>query len=525
MRTSAHVHAGVKHFLANLRLGLIHAIPVLMIVMTALPSSAAHTSCSDGVDNDQDGRIDYPQDPQCVSLEDDSEGSTGQGVFLSVTDGRETVKPGGSLIYRITLTSDREAQQDVDVRFHMPHQTNFLSASNGGRVDGSFVLWDKVTVQRGAQRSLTVNMELDPYAKDGLLIVSKVEAGGETATDTTRVVDGVAQQSPLQLSITDGRQNAEPLDTLHYRIRVENVGNGERAFTLRVSMPVQLSFIDASAGYTKDSHTVEWRNQTLGAGQSREYTFDGRIEDHLTGFFALHTKAFITNTNEKASDTTVVHIGPMDADFGITVKADRAEVERGQNVTYEIAVTNRSNELATQINVVDSLPPATEFVSASEGGRFTGDSEVRWDGLTVSPKGRRVLTVTARVRADAPLDSTLINTANVRNHRAIATTDVVLDAADVADRDNDGVNRGSRDNMFLRKTADRSEVTPGDVITYTVTLRNTTGKTLRNLEVVDRLHATYMTLVSGSEDANRVGSRLTWTVASLAPNEVWQRTY
>src|SRR3989338_8541093 len=189
MRTSAHVHAGVKHFLATLRLGLSHAIPVLMIVMTALPSAASHTSCSDGVDNDQDGRIDYPQDTQCVSLEDDSEGATGQGVFLRVTDGRDTVRPGGSLVYRMTLTSDREAQQEVDVRFHMPHQTNFLSASNGGRVVDSYVLWDKVTVQRGAQRVLTVNMELDPYAKDGLLIVPKVEAGGETATDTTRLTD------------------------------------------------------------------------------------------------------------------------------------------------------------------------------------------------------------------------------------------------------------------------------------------------------------------------------------------------
>src|SRR5512143_394423 len=32
------------------------------------------TACNDGVDNDGDGRVDYPDDPGCSSVNDDSEG-------------------------------------------------------------------------------------------------------------------------------------------------------------------------------------------------------------------------------------------------------------------------------------------------------------------------------------------------------------------------------------------------------------------------------------------------------------------
>ncbi|MBI3331342.1 DUF11 domain-containing protein [Candidatus Peregrinibacteria bacterium] len=522
MRTDAPVHVW-KHFLANIRLALLHALPILLIVMTAVPSFADHTACSDGLDNDQDGLIDYPKDTQCVSLEDDSEGSTGQGTFITISDGRETVKAGGSLIYQIGVISDRDDQQEVGVRFHLPHQTNFLSASHGGHVEGSYVIWDKVTVQKGTQRGLTVNLEVDPYAKDGLLIISKVEAAGESAVDTTRVSNTIVTQSPLKLSITDDHQTAEPRETLTYRVRVENIGKADRSFHLRVTMPVQLSFISADAGYEKASHTVEWRNQILAPNEEREYTFTAKIEDHLSGFFPIHTKAFILNTNERASDTTFVHIGPLEEDFGITVKADRKEVERGQNVSYDITITNRSTDLATNVNVVNALPPYTEFVSASEGGRYTGGNEVRWDAITISPKGRRMFRVTARVRSDAPIEYTLINSAEVRNHKAHATTDVVLHASNVPSRD-DRDGRQSED-VLLRKTADRGEATPGDTISYTITVRNTTDRTLRDLEVADRLDAAYMTLVSGVTDAVRTGNRLTWTIDELAPNEVWQRTY
>ncbi len=41
--------------------------------------------CSDGIDNDGDGRIDFPDDPQCESASDDSEADGAGGGRLAFT--------------------------------------------------------------------------------------------------------------------------------------------------------------------------------------------------------------------------------------------------------------------------------------------------------------------------------------------------------------------------------------------------------------------------------------------------------
>lgn len=503
-----------------MRIVLAHALPVLLIVLLALPAAAAHTDCSDGIDNDRDGRIDYPQDEKCVSLEDDSEGSSGQGFFLEVTDGKDTAKPGESLLYRITLRSDREQMQDITVRFHMPHQTNLREASNGGRVIGTYVQWDKVTVGGGQSRSLYLTIEVNPYAKENLLLVAEVEADGERDTDTTRVVDSpVGLASPLQITVTDGRQTAAPDEELTYTIVVRNTGASDRNYTLRTQIPVELALISASDAYTLLGRSLIWSNQTLAGGESKTYTVIARIEDNLPGFYHLRLRVY-GNAGELAMDDTFIHVGPLEQEFTIDVDADAEEVAPSDEITYTITVRSRSDALATSVNVIDALPIYTEFVSATEGGRFTGGNEVRWDGLTIAPHGTRMLQVVARVRSDAPQNATLMNSAVVRGIQGTV-------ASTVGDSTGEAPRRSETDleNVLLRKVADRPEVRPGDAITYTIIVRNTTGKTIHNVEVDDRLDDRYMTLVRGAEDAHQQGNHLVWTIDELEAGEVWQRRY
>ena len=43
-------------------------------------------SCEDGVDNDGDGRVDFPNDPGCSSASDDSEGGGGNALAFTGTN-------------------------------------------------------------------------------------------------------------------------------------------------------------------------------------------------------------------------------------------------------------------------------------------------------------------------------------------------------------------------------------------------------------------------------------------------------
>ncbi len=521
-----------RHVMANARLVALHAIPMLLIIGTAVPTHSldfrGYPACSDGYDNDSDGRTDYPRDEECFSLEDDSEGLMGQGLFVGVSDGRDAVRAGGSLVYRITLQSDRDTEREVNVRFRIPNQTNVIEASNAGRESGTFILWNRVMISRGQTRTLTVNVEVNPYARAGLLLVAEVEAGGERATDTTRVTDTALVRSPLSITITDNKQAAEPNEELDYVITVKNTGNADREFTLRTTLPTEIGFLSASDNHRRDGRLVAWDRQTIGAGETKKYFVSARIIERLSGFYSVVVKAYVLNTGEQGSDTTFIQTGPFLSDLSIDVAADRDEVVQGDEVTYTLHIRNSSNMLATHVDVSNALPMFTEFVSATEGGRFTGDNGVRWTGLTVSPQGSRTLKVTGRVRSDAPIGAQLKNTAivsGVNGDKASKTVEVVQS------RSSRSRSSGRRDdtrvgeNIFLQKAADRSEVLPGDVITYTLSIRNTLGRTIRNIKVNDRLEARTMTLVSGALDATRSDGSLEWMIRELQPNEVWQRTY
>src|SRR5438067_1404698 len=132
---------------------LSRAVSAAMAFMLLMPFGgaflrieAAHADypqCSDGIDNDHDGRIDYPEDPDCTSMNDDSE-SHDPGVFVTVTDGRDTVMPGGVLIYQITLKQQRSDVELVDVSFHVPAQNSIESASDDGSISNAGVVWRKV---------------------------------------------------------------------------------------------------------------------------------------------------------------------------------------------------------------------------------------------------------------------------------------------------------------------------------------------------------------------------------------------
>ena len=143
---------------------------------------------------------------------------------------------------------------------------------------------------------------------------------------------------------------------------------------------------------------------------------------------------------------------------------------------------------------------------------------MRWDDITVSPNDKRVLMVTTRVRRDAPGGFQLVNSAFVKDHRAFASVEV--GSRSLAKRRETG-----NQEVLLRKTADRAEVQPGDTVSYTVYIRNTTERVLHNLEVKDRFDDRYLSLAGGAEDAFWNGSEMQWVIPELQPGDVWQRNY
>lgn len=506
-------------------LSSISALGVLILLLhsavVGLPASqvnAVFTECADGIDNDHDGRFDYPQDPQCLSLHDDSEGPTGRGIFVSITDEKDRIHAGGSLTYIIGLRTEREDPVQADVYLQMPHQTNLIGASDAGYRQEELIVWKDVSVFPGRLRKLTVTVEVDPEARDELLLVAQVAAEGEKATDTTRVeVEDdaeIASLAPFKITVTDGLKYAQPGEVLNYIVAVRNPVDEPREYDLRFQIPTdtRVEFVSGD-DHSSNRQAITWMDQKIGPLGAREYEVSVRIDENAKEFFTVKTHASIGAA--VSADTTTVHTGVLPNAIVATTTDGLDSIVPGALVTYDIALQNPTHDLATEVDVQNALPNYLEFVDATEGGYWTG-TNVRWENLTVAPSGDRALRVTGRVRSDTPVGQTLRNTVSVNGYESVDTT-VVADNVT-------GHGLAGHNGMIVRKRADRGEVHPGEDVHYTVALKNTTGRTLRNLKVQDRMESQHIR-VRNSDHGMLSRDGITWNIDELAPGQEWEMGY
>lgn len=502
---------------------LILVLSVAFSALMALSSEstqASHTQCSDGQDNDNDGRTDYPQDDDCASLDDDFEGIGLSGNFVTVTDGKETVSPGGNMVYVITLKQQRQDARNVNVAFHLPYQGNIVSASDGGDVRNGIVQWTNVSVYKNVTRTMTVNANVRPDARVGEYMVARVIVDGEEAKDTTLIENFTPTPADhYKISIADGREFITPGQNLTYTVRVKNTSGNAVTTNVRASMPYMSDYLAISDGGVRDNYNVTWKNVAFSANEEKMFTYTVQVDRNAVDRFSIRARAYAGSMS--ALDETVVRFGlPYDA-ITTSISDNRNTASIGQVITYTVKVTNSSDIVGTNVYINANLPQYGEFVSASHGGISDG-TNVRWHIAQIAPKDTRVFTYSARVRVDAPLDAILSAGVVADGMNGYISRDVTKV---VAFSNESGA---AQDNVVFRKTADRSEAVPGGSIRYTLFVRNTLDHVISDATIIDRYDTQYLSLVS-ADDAqsliNNAAGHMEWKVPVLRPGESWQTSY
>lgn len=489
---------------------------------------ASHSQCSDGIDNDSDGRIDYPNDNDCQNIDDTNEGVFSGNLFVSLSDDREIVEPGGSVIYRILLQQSQNTEQIVDIDFQVPAQGAVSSPSDGGRIiAGGHIRWDDVTVYATGPKVLTVTVNVNSTTRTGELLVARVVANGITATDATRIEGTTTVTGGFNITISDGQTEVMPGETLQYVVRVKNNRNVAQTTDVRGLIPQFTSLTTASAGHEKlANNTVIWRNQFFAPGDERTYTFTVDVYDRATERYALRATAHAGGTSE--TDDTYINRGIHDTALRASITDNRDTVERGQLLNYVIEIDNLSHDLGTDEYATASLPIYSEFVDASDGGEYDGQN-VRWDHLQIAPSGSRKIAFTIRVRSDAAIGTQM--RASVRVQGGFDT-----DATDVVSRSNErgtptfgrttdpGQNLREVSDVLFRKVPSSNEVVPGGFIRYTIYVKNTLSHPISDAIVSDRFDTQYLSFSEG-ETSVRDNGRLEWRLPMLQPGQEWRTSY
>ena len=506
-------------------LGLSGLTPVLLAVHNA---AANHSECSDGLDNNRDGHIDFPQDTGCISLDDLHEGTGPTATFVTITDGRDTIRPGDSSIYVISLIQQREEFKDVSVTLHIPAYVDIISSDDGGVIQGEYVRWDHVTLAYNVSKKLTVQSRVKSTTPIGTLVVAEVTSDLSRTTDTTATVgpNAFPMIQPFGVSITDGKTYVASETNLTYVITAQNLTRDPRTTIVQALIPqsVNLLAIPNAASYA--GHKLVWNDVAFAPGEEKKLSFEVHVP-RRQNYYPIYLRALAGSAT--ASDNTVIYTGFVPGVLDLSISADKSQARPGDLITYTVIVTNPTNQLATAAKIDAAMPIYGEFVSVTEGGFWDGKT-IHWLGMQIAPQGKRVLNFTVRVRSDAPIGKQLQGTATTDGITDGTTTTVALYSIGAGGRNsyisgNGYVAPAPQTAVLLRKTADRSEVVPGGTVGYTITVQNTLLHVIRSAVVTDSFNPTYLS-VQNTGNASVMGQGLMqWKLPDLAPGQIWTAHY
>lgn len=209
------------------------------------------------------------------------------------------------------------------------------------------------------------------------------------ACSTTRVVEPalkLVKTTPPEVVICD---------PIPVRLVVTNTGTGvARDVRVTDTLPEGWSTTDGRNELAFDAGN-------LNAGQSREFTFT--VKANRTGQFTNNAAAREAGglTAEASSSTTVRQ--PV---LELT-KTGPAYRYIGRPATFNITVSNTGDTVARDTVLIDNVPAGTEFVSASDGGQFSG-GRVQWRLGDLAPGASHNVSLTVKLRQRGVVRNTAV---------------------------------------------------------------------------------------------------------------------
>ncbi len=183
-----------------------------------------------------------------------------------------------------------------------------------------------------------------------------------------------------------------PCDTWPVKLVVTNTGTGTaRGVVIKDALPAGLSSVGGG---------TEFNVGDLAGGASKEVTFN--VKADKTGSFANTATATAQGGLSATSNTTNTVI--KQAVLTIDKKCPD-KIRQGQNMKFDIVVTNTGTAVAQNTVINDAIPAGARFVSATEGGAATGNN-VSWNVGNLNPGQSKTVSVTFSGGAQGQVQNT-----------------------------------------------------------------------------------------------------------------------
>ncbi|MFD2033961.1 hypothetical protein ACFSKL_04110, partial [Belliella marina] len=493
------------------------SIELTLVVSTAASLEAGTTISNIAVvdsPTDEDGPKE--SDPEDVTVE------TEAALNITKTASSATVLAGENISYTITVGNAGPSDAlDVTVSDVLPAGTGFVSASNGGMETGGTVNWSLGTIAAGESIELTLVVSTAASLEAGTTISNIAVVDSPTDEDGPKESDpeDVTVETEAALNITKTASSTTVLagENITYTITVNNAGPSD-ALDVTVSdvLPAGTGFVSASNGGTETGGTVNWSLGTIAAGESMELTLVVSTAASLEAGTTISNIAVVDSPTEgdgpKESDPEDVDV-ETSADLDITKTAASSTVVAGENISYNITVSNAGPSDAQDVTITDVLPSGTGFVSATNGGTETGGT-VTWNLGTIASGESMELTLVVSTAASLEAGTTISN---------IAVVDSPTDEDGPKESDPEDVDVETEAALDITKTAASTTVLAGENISYTITVGNAGPSDALDVTVFDMLPAG-TGFVSASNGGMETGGTVNWSLGTIAAGESMELT-
>ncbi len=297
----------------------------------------------------------------------------------------------------------------------------------------------------------------------------------------------ISRQAALTLTKTDTPDPAVVGSQLTYTILVTNTGPSTATnVVVSDSLPTGLSFVsvNSTAGTASESAgviTVDIPSLLVSGAATIDVV--ATILPSFAGSTIANTATAEADEASLVTAEAETTINPQ-IDLEIT-KSDRTDpTNRGDQLVYDLVVTNNGPSGATNVEVLDTLPAGVTFVSAT-GGTVTppagGSSDVLIVIGNLASGATANLTLTVDVNATAP--NSLTNNALVRSTESIAGFDTNPDNNSTAE----STSVQSTIDLEINKQDLTDPVVPGENFSYELLVTNNGPSSASSVLVSDNL--------------------------------------
>lgn len=395
----------------------IHRFSALLMVMSLVfapltSASAATLECADGIDNDRDGRIDYPADDDCDSRIDNLEQPSRADLTVTLTDGNAYSQRGALLTYTLTIRNNLTEPFDVPARVSLSNLTYVVDAGSAEEVDSRTIRWPLIQLAAREAKTFTFTARVVDHTPDNAGVLARAVVSTASATDQTIIRSGALPPPDVSVRISDGQTNAARGEVLTYTVELKN-DSSYNANDVHVSaaLPFLEEFVSADQGGTWDGRNVRWWKVQIPARGSIMLHFNARVSTDADDGRTL--QASVEALDVLATETTTVG-GTAAASSRSSrattagapavvfyADADRAEALAGGVMNVTLSVRNTGDAMSNDLIITQTYDPSAVSPAEGAGATSVQPGKMTWALPPLAPGESWQTTVPMAVAAHA----------------------------------------------------------------------------------------------------------------------------